>query len=349
MRRTTMTKKLGRKASAMLPLYLFALLANFLSCFICSNESALAQSTVQTAETPDQEEDQTSSDLVVHRIIPSDTDANIDTFTGNGFNHWSYAPLKSAAQTELVVFLPGTGGKGRGSGKFNRFAAGSGYHLLSLAYPDTISMSKFRNMPDPDAFSRARTNVINGRVQFGGLGVNSANSIENRLLMLLRYLSEHFPTEGWAAFLNKSGDVIWEKIILSGQSQGGGHACFMAMELHKVARVLMFGSPKDFSPVLGKPAKWMFDESMTPLNRLFCFNHSDDDHNGCTYEQQVQNYKALRLSPYYPIVDVDSTAAPYMHSRLLTSRVHQESAHGAPVHDNRYLPVWQYMLTEPVQ
>jgi pimeloyl-ACP methyl ester carboxylesterase len=43
------------------------------------------------------------------------------------------------------------------------------------------------------------------------------------------------------------------RMILAGHSQGGGHAAFIAMR-HEVARVLMFGSPKDFSTRFNQPA-----------------------------------------------------------------------------------------------
>lgn len=286
---------------------------------------------------------------VVHQILPSDTDSRINTFTGEGFVHWSWYNPNAEHKPQLVVFFPGTGGKGSGSVPFNTAAANLGFHVLSLAYPDTVSMSMFHASDDENAFAKARTNIITGKVQFGNLNVDEPNSIENRLVAALRFLSRAYPSEHWAQFLDHSNNVLWDKVILAGQSQGGGHACFMALKLHKVARVLMFGAPKDFNVYYNKPAAWYSDPSVTPLNRFFSFVHQMDGHNGCTYPQQLLNYRALTLMPEYSVIDVDQIPPPYQHSRLLTSSFMQRGAHAAPVHDVRYSNAWQYLLTEPVR
>jgi hypothetical protein len=285
----------------------------------------------------------------VHQIVPSDTDPRINTFSGQGFTHWSWYSSNVPDTGQLVIFLPGTGGKGNGSAPFNSTAVSMGYHVLCLAYPDSISMSMFHGSDDQGAFSKARTNVITGKVQFGNIGVDEANSIENRLVMALRYISRTYPNEHWSQFLDRSGGVAWDRTILSGQSQGGGHACFMAMKLHKVARVLMFGSPKDFNVYYNKPGAWFSEGSATPLNRFFSFVHELDGHNGCTYPQQLSIYQAMRLMPQYSVIDVDRISYPYNHSRLLTSSCDQKNAHVAPIHDERYVNAWKYLLSEPVQ
>lgn len=287
--------------------------------------------------------------LAVHLVLPADTDKRINTFSGDGFQHFAYYNKMAQDKGELVVFLPGTFGKGKGSGKFNKRAAKLGFHLVGLAYPDNISISKFSSSPDPDAMAKARLNIITGKVPFEALGVNEANSIENRLVSLIRYLSSNFPDEHWDQFLGKNGQIIWNKIVLSGQSQGGGHAAFMAMKLHKVHKVLMFGAPKDFDRRRNCAAKWLSETSLTPINRFFCFNHSADEHNGCTYAQQMQNYAAMKLTSTFKVIDVDDVKPPYDHSRLFTSHAAQRDPHNAPLHDAAYAEVWKYMLSEPVE
>jgi hypothetical protein len=137
-------------------------------------------------------------------------------------------------------------------------------------------------------------------------------------------------------------------MILAGQSQGGGHAALMGMQ-HEVTRVLMFGSPKDFSSHFNKPAKWFSGPSATPLNRFFSFVHSKDDKNGCTYAEQLQNYRAMKLSPQYPVVNVDHTPPPFRHSRLLTSNITGDNPHTSVITNTGFINVWKYLLEEPVQ
>lgn len=301
------------------------------------------------SEIIEQDNEANPPELIVHRIIPSDTDNKITTFTTGGYQHWSWYNSAAKDKHQLVVFLPGTGGKGKGSGKFNKAAAKWGYHVISMAYPDSISMSWFHGSADPDAFERARYNIITGKLPYQGVKIDRPNSIENRLLAVLRFLAKNYPDEKWEQFLDQSGNIAWERSILTGQSQGGGHACFMAIKLHRVARVLCFGSPKDFNIRYAKPGKWLSYDSMTAKERFFCFNHCKDDRNGCTYAHQLLNYRALGLSPKYGVVDVGKAQPPFEHTHLLTTSIQTGDPHNQPLHDGRNRPVWKYMLFESVE
>ena len=290
----------------------------------------------------------TASKLTVRTVLPSDTDSRIDKFSGDGWEHSVYFNPSASDRKQLLVFIPGTGGKGTGAKDFCALAANDGFHVVELAYPSNISMSTFHNSNDPDAFQKARENVIYGTAPFKTLDTGETNSIQNRLIKLLNYLAATYPQENWQQFLVSKGNVDYSKLVLAGQSQGGGHAAFIAMQ-HEVARVLMFGSPKDFNVHFSQPAKWYSATNATPLNRYFSFVHSADDHNGCTYEQQLENYKALKLMPRYPIVNVDDTPAPYQHTRLLTSKIPTDNPHGSVIGNTGFRDAWKYMLDEPVQ
>lgn len=286
--------------------------------------------------------------LVVHEVLPSATDKNIDKFSGDGWMHWTYFNPAAPARHQVIVFLAGTGGTGKGHRALNQLAANEGYHLVSLAYPSEISISHFHKSVDPDAFLKARENIIYGKTPFAGLDITPANSIQNRLLKLLQYLAETYPQENWSQYFAAPGRLEWGKLVLAGQSQGGGHACLIALQ-HPVARVLMFGSPKDFNINFNKPATWFAGPNATPLNRYFSFVHSADSKHGCTYPQQLENYRALKLIPKYPVINVDETPPPFAHSRLLTSQRPQENPHGSVILDAAYQEVWKYLLEEAVQ
>jgi hypothetical protein len=287
------------------------------------------------------------SQLIVRSVLPADTDSRIDKFSGNGWEHQVILNPGVAKKQQLVVFLPGTGGKGPGPKDFSALAANEGFHVMSIAYPSTISISNFRESKDPETFRIARENILYGKPSFKGTDVNEPNSIRNRLIKLLRHQAKTHPKEMWGQYLTESG-LNWKKLILSGQSQGGGHAALLGMQ-HEVARVLMFGAPKDFSLHFNKPGKWLTGASATPLNRYFGFVHRGDDANGSTYAQTMENYRAMKLAPQYPVVNVDETPAPYRNSRLLTSTRALKFPHGAVIGESAYKEVWKYMLEEPVQ
>ncbi len=288
-----------------------------------------------------------NSQLTVRSVLPSATDRRIDKYSGDGWEHWVYFNASATDRGQLLVFIPGTGGKGGGAKGFCSLAANEGFHVVSLAYPSEVSMSTFHNSQDPDAFLKARENVIYGKVPYAKLDTGVPNSLHNRLLQLLRYLAATYPRESWQPFLRQNGAIDYSRLVLAGQSQGGGHAALLGMQ-HEVARVLMFGAPKDFNVRFNKPADWFSAPSATPLNRFFSFVHSLDEGHGCTYPQQLENYRAMKLLPQYPVVNVDDTPAPFQHSRLLTSKIPTDNPHGSVVANEGFRNVWKYLLNEPV-
>jgi len=306
--------------------------------------------TISRLPAADAPQDNGQSKLIMHRITPSDTDSRIDKFSGEEWMHIAYFNPSMPDKGLLVVWLPGTGGKPGARKSFFQFAADEGFHVVSLAYPDNLSISHFHNSDDPDAFKKARENVIYGKIPFAKLNTGVPNSIESRLHFLLVYLDKTYPQENWRQFFlkGKGEHFDYEKLILAGSSQGGGHAAFMAYE-HKVARVLMFGAPKDFNVHFNQPAKWFSDPNATPLDRFFSFVHDKDEGHGCTYAQQLENYRAMKLSPAYPVINVDNSKPPYEHTRLLTSDRPSFFPHGAPSAYASYSDAWKYLLTEPVE
>lgn len=287
--------------------------------------------------------------LTVRSVVPADTDKRIDKFSGGEWQHWVYLNPNVPDKKLLLVFLPGTGGKPSGGHPVCTLAANEGFRAIMLAYPDTLSISHFHGSADPDAFQKARENILYGTTPFEGLDTGVPNSIQNRLHFLLHYLVDHFPQENWQQFFHKGGrNFDYGRMIFAGSSQGGGHAALIAYE-HPVARVLMFGAPKDFNVHFNQPAKWYGNTSATPLDRFFSFVHSKDEGHGCTYAQQLENYRAMKLTPRYPIVNVDTAAPPYNHSRLLTSERPSNFPHGAPSKNKVYRDTWKYLLEEPVE
>lgn len=285
----------------------------------------------------------------IRRILPSDTDPRIRNYNGDGWFHWVFRSPGVPDKGKLVVFLPGTNGKGKPPAAFSKMAAKEGFSVLGLAYPSLVTISSLDEARDPSAFARARNNIINAETPFGRFRTEQPDCIRSRLHHLIHFLAEHQPGEGWDQYLLPNGAIDWSRLILVGQSQGGGHALFMAME-HPVERVLMFGAPKDFSKFHHQPAAWYHRPSETSLNRLFSYVHRQD-RQGCTYPEQLENYRAVGLLPKYTIVNADESQPPYGGSHLFTStRPFQTSkeAHCFPLFNEVNIPVWKYMLETPV-
>jgi hypothetical protein len=177
------------------------------------------------------------------------------------------------------------------------------------------------------------------------------DSIESRLKTLLVYLGAHQPDRGWDQFIDRKEGIRWRSVAVSGQSQGRGHAYLLGKN-HELARVLMFGSPKDYSFRFDAPAKGFDSNTKTPLKRYFAYNQMRDTAGGCNYEQQEKILRQIGL-PVLGVTTVENSQPGFGHSHVLYTNVGlQETAkaHGAPLNDRlRANPqVWKYMLTEPV-
>lgn len=302
-------------------------------------------------------------------ILPSATDPNITQFNDPHGVYIDRGLLidrrvgSPPPRHELLLWLGGTGGRQQGAQGFATLAAGLGYHVVTLVYPNDTPATVCARDRDPAAFENFRLAIIQGGradYQIGRrtLVIERHDSIEHRLTKLLEYLQRHRPEEGWGQFLDAAGGIRWESIAVAGQSQGGGHAPLIGIK-HRVARVMCFGAPKDYSRALDAPAAWYAKTSATPKDRFFAFNHRQDPI-GCTPQQLMANLTALGLDAHGPPADVDVEVHPYRHARILYTSYPQvlvegvdsegaKSAHGSAINTrnaDRWKAVWTYMLTE---
>ncbi len=290
-------------------------------------------------------------------ILPSQTDPEIKSFDTPHYVYInreiivSQNPGLPADRHELLLWLPGTGGAGKGPGEFCQMAANYGYHVIVLMYPDDIPASVCRNDDDPKAFENFRMAIIAGG-HTPHIAISRTDSIENRLIKLLLYLKQARPHEAWGQFLDDDGGIRWKTVAVAGQSQGGGHAALIGIK-HRVTRVICTGAPKDYSIDTDRPAAWYYEEPATPKACFFSFTHQQD-HQGCSPEQQLENLQALKLDAFGAPADVDSELPPYRHARILRTnypgkKLESKEAHTSVISSKNeavFGKVWAYMLTE---
>ena len=304
-------------------------------------------------------------------FLPSVADPETKTFDNR---QWIYVnrsividqkPELARDRHELYLFLNGTHtknaprGPGYGPLAFCYLAADLGYHVLVLAYPDEIPASVCRDDDNPNTFETFRLAIIQGG-RTKRISVDRPDCIERRLVKALQYWQKIRPRENWGQFLNGDGTIKWESIAVGGQSQGGGHAVLIAIK-HRVSRVICTGSPKDFNHRHMQPAAYYKEDSATPKNRFFAFNHWQDYTGNTSPSQLLRNLRALELDAFGPPADVDVESSPYHHSRILMTGYPEVKVTGpqsdgslsahfsmlAETNALRWKQVWTYMLTEP--
>ena len=197
---------------------------------------------------------------------------------------------RGTAQAPLAIFLPGTGGRPQNVLPLLNVIAQQGYTVIGLSYDVEPSLSKVcpRN-PNPQCSGNFR------QVRTFGDGAGPvqnppAESITARLTDLIRYLDRTHPGKGWNAYLGPDGGPAWDRILVSGLSQGAGMAAYIAKR-YPVYRVVLFSSPWDTTGRDRHPAPWLSKPSATPPDRWWAERHRREK----TTKLIARAYEALRI------------------------------------------------------
>ena len=290
-------------------------------------------------------------------VLPSQTDTNITQF--NNY-HFIYLNTNLTARQQLFVFLPGTGGAPVNYQDVVKTAANLGFHAIGLMYEDPATMNSLcGDSTNPDCYAEARLAVINGGTN-AEIAIANADSITNRLTKLIVYLATNNPDQNWAQFLDAQSNLNWPRIIISGHSQGAGHAGLIA-KVYPVARSVMFSDTDWWTPngkLPGQPADWISGAGLTPDEFYFGFVHVQDPL--IPYVEEIPTWNAYGLGQFGGPELVESNTAPYFGSHMLTTGLPPQNGnyHGATVADAStplasdgvtpaYQPVWQFMMIGP--
>jgi len=200
-------------------------------------------------------------------VLPSDTDSEI---RANSPAHLVlFRP--EAKPGKLLLFLPGTGGVPvAGPQNFFDAALRQGYSVIALSYINTPAVAQVCWGPelqaDPDCAQKFRAQRLFGTMHTPLIADGAHDAIVHRLVSLLQYLAAHDSAERWGAYLEQN-EPAWDRISVSGQSQGGGMAAFLA-KTTPVHRVLVFSGGWDFAAP-NTLAHWYEAPSVTPPERWY--------------------------------------------------------------------------------
>jgi hypothetical protein len=191
--------------------------------------------------------------------------------------HQIYLDSSKAKKGLLAIFLPGTGGTPSQFPAFLQRGAARGYHMIGLNYVNPRSISDICDDGDGDALCTglAREEVLTGNDASLLMSISKDNSIEARLVALLKYLVVHRPADGWEQYLNAQGGVNWSKVSISGNSQGAGHAGYIG-KVRNVYRVGMYAGPSDWVKKTNQAPAWFSQTSLTPPTSYYGYIHVPD-------------------------------------------------------------------------
>jgi predicted esterase len=270
-----------------------------------------------------------AGNLVEQQVRPSDADPAITRFNEPNVIVFDE---ETSADSPLVIFMPGTDGKPGNAAHLLRVVAAQGYRVIGLEYNDDPAVVQIcPKSPVPSCSGDFRQRRI-----FGGEGRSpventQAETIENRLVKLLEYLQDHDSSRHWDGYL-LNGEPNWNRIIVSGLSQGAGMAAYIAKR-KLVARVVLFSSPWDYLHPAQQLAPWISAPSATPPDRWFAEYHRREN----TAALIARAYRVLQIpSGHIRVFDLDLPADRKSKS--------DNPYHGSTVRISAYAPEWQFLF-----
>lgn len=196
------------------------------------------------------------------------SDCSVGTGNSPCAPHRVYTPSPARERPPLFLFLPGTNMEPDTQTSILLTAASTGYRTIGLSYDNTVSAEDAcaaDNACGDDCRGQMREEVIRGiDVAAAPIDVAPGDAIVVRLYRLLEHLDTIDPGGGWADYYvpttgsPKPRDILWENIIVSGFSQGAGHAALISrnVEVHGLFVIDGAGGTCD-GPLGPEPAHWM--------------------------------------------------------------------------------------------
>jgi hypothetical protein len=270
-----------------------------------------------------------AGDVTTYRIKSSDTDQRIR----RSFDATNVVMFDRLTKSQyLVVFLPGTSGVPANAEDFLRVAVSRGYRTISLSYDNEPSVQQacFSN-PTIACAARVRQKRSFGEDVTDRIDDRRWESIESRLLSLLKYLSASHRDQFWTRYVGAETPV-WSRIAIAGHSQGGGMAEYIAKK-RNVARVVILSGGWDSSsdsplePTSTKLAPWYVDPGVTPAARWYALYHRRENHSHLI----AATYRSLGIvQSHIRALDLDPPDGLTAHSSVLR--------------DPRYIHAWEFLL-----
>lgn len=232
-------------------------------------------------------------------------------------------------QGKLLLYMPGTNGiSNKGPAKLFTTAIEQGYRVINLSYinfPAGVTTCVGEVLAnDPACIEKFRIKRIYGDNVTALIPDEPQDAIMNRFTKLLIHLTKVDKKGNWEMYLEK-GLPKWEEIAVTGQSQGGGMAAYIAKRT-RVAKVISFSGGWDQSSK-GQIAKWYFGNSATPAERWHGVYHIEEP----TAHLILASYKAMKI--------------PTEHIYPLSLAVKQgRKAHGEGISNTTYTQQWIEIL-----
>jgi hypothetical protein len=273
-------------------------------------------------------------------IKPNQVDAN---YSISDESHYVVRSNKTHLN-KLLLFIGGSFSAPKDYGDVCDHGSTIGLDVISLSYPNNAGTAPLGASSDPLIFNNYRDEICFGNQVSTVVDVNVLNCIVTRATKLIQFLNITYPDQNWGQYLTTANTLQWNKIIVSGHSQGSGHACYLGKKF-LTDRVVMFSGPNDYHTFYNTAGNWLSQSGLTPTNKHYSLLHTQDEI--VAFTNQVANTRALGLLGVSdnPLL-VDNLSAPFSNANCLSLNIPALSYHSSTIGKNTKLPaIWTYLFT----
>jgi hypothetical protein len=275
------------------------------------------------------------------QVHPNKTDVN---YSSTDKNHYVVRNSKKS-KNKLLLFIGGSYSNPADYYLVSDHAATLGLDVINLSYLNDIAAAPLGSSADRLIFDNYREELCFGTAVSNVVSIDALNCIATRAINLVIYLNQTYPDQNWGQYLTSANTLQWSKIILTGHSQGAGHACYLAKQ-NLVDRVVMFSGPNDYHGYFSAAANWLSQPGKTPVSKQYVLLHTQDEI--VPFNNQIANISALGLlAAGQSATLADNLTTPYSNSRALSISITALSNHSSTIGGNAILPgLWTYLFTE---
>lgn len=275
------------------------------------------------------------------QVHPNKTDVN---YSSPDKNHYVVRNSKKSIN-KLLLFIGGSYSNPADYYLVSDHAATLGLDVINLSYLNDIAAAPLGSSADRLIFDNYREELCFGTAVSNVVSVDALNSIVMRAINLIIYLNKTYPDQNWGQYLTSANTLQWSKIIVTGHSQGAGHACYLAKK-NLVDRLVMFSGPNDYHGYFSAAANWLSQSGKTPVSKQYVLLHTQDEI--VPFNNQIANITALGLlAAGQNTTLADKLTTPYANSHALAISITALSNHSSTIGGNAILPaIWTYLFTE---
>jgi hypothetical protein len=182
-----------------------------------------------------------------------------------------------------------------------------GYPTIALSYiwanyTDMEKNTHAKHKQDPQDFLRRyHHDCVNGGSLSKLVDVPSDQSIMARLADLINYLIKESSEEeaaAWSYYLTEAKVLRYDRIIISGHSQGAGHVAYIAQQ-HGLARAILLSGPQEY--INEDDHTSYLDEGFVTKD-VRCFRHQDEEGTALLIDE---NWRHMRCLQHHRLLRID--------------------------------------------